>query len=101
MAVTKYEEHTEQVKRPIEYKCDVCHHTFALKDDYDKKYKYEVKDQMAVLKYWHPAGGWCERTECGEVHCCSSACLAIAIGRVPFNAEITIPVGGFFKRKLV
>ncbi len=94
MAITKYEEYTE--RRPVGFTCDVCKTCFELDSEYDRKYKSNVKDQMAVLKYSYPAGGWCERTETAEVHCCSLKCLASAMLKVPYDAQISIPAGGIY-----
>jgi hypothetical protein len=96
MAVRQYIERT--VKKPFVFMCDICKQQFVLQSEYDIDNYGDVAKQMAVIKYSYPVGAYQERTESAELDCCSASCLARALSKVPFGAEITIPFGGFFDR---
>ena len=96
MAILDYIEQTKIEKHPIKFQCDICKSIYKLENDYDIKYHSELNYQMAVLEYYFPLDKGGDGK--GEIHCCSTNCLAKAIKRVPFNAKITIPMGGFYKK---
>lgn len=96
MAILNYIEKTEVKKCPVEFQCDICKSVYKIKDEYDIKYHSDLKHQMAVLEYYYPLDKGGDGKD--EIHCCSTDCLAKAIKRVPFDAKITIPMGGFYKK---
>lgn len=91
---------TEMIKKkiPISFQCDVCKKIIKLKNDYDKEYKNQAADHMAVVKYSYPTGGWGESVGTSKIHCCSIKCLTNFIPKIPFTATITIPSNDDFKR---
>lgn len=92
------QEKTIEIEIPVAFQCDICGKIIEIHDEYELKYYNKVADQMAVVKYDHPSGGFRDDTVYEELHCCSSECVAKAIKRVPFRATITIPMSkGFIK----
>lgn len=96
MAVLSYIEQTKVEKCPIEFQCDICKSVFKIKSKYAIEYRADVKYQLAVVKYSEPAG---YNDKMCELHCCSTSCLVEAIKKIPFGANITIPVDGFYKKQ--
>lgn len=97
MAILNYIEQATVQKHPVEFQCDICKSVFKLEKEYDIKYRSNVEQQMAVIKYDEPAGyDYCQI----EKHCCSTDCLVKAIQGVPFGAKITIPIDGFYKKRM-
>ena len=95
MAILESIKQTKIEEKPIKFQCDVCKSVFELTDEYDIKYHSHLEHQMAIIRYDIPSQyGYTEI----EKHCCSTECVATAIKQVPFNAKITIPVGGFYKK---
>ena len=98
MTVLNFIEKTEVKEIPIVFQCDICRSIFELDNEYDIKYNADVKKQMAVINYSYPTGSWGQYDTEDEIHCCSTECLAKAIKQVPFDAKITIPIRGFYKK---
>lgn len=96
MAILKYIEQTKIEEKPIKFQCDVCKRVFELTDEYDIKYYSDLKYQMAVLEYYYPLDKGGDGNDI--IHCCSTDCLAKAIKTIPFDAKITIPMRGFYKK---
>ena len=96
MAILKYIEQIKIEEHPIKFQCDVCKSVFELTDEYDIKYHSYLEYQMAVLEYYYPLNNGGDGKD--VIHCCSTDCLAKAIKAIPFNAKITIPMSGFYKK---
>ena len=96
MAILSYIKQTKVKEYPIEFQCDICKSVFKIEKKRNiDEYMTDVKNQLAVIKYSVPAG---YNDKMCELHCCSTSCLAEAIKGVPFGANITIPVDGFYKK---
>ena len=96
MAILSYIKQTKTEEHPVEFQCDICKSIYKIKDEFDIKYHADLKQQMAILEYYYPLDKGGDGKD--EIHCCSTECLAKAIKRVPFDAKITIPICGFYKK---
>lgn len=92
MAILEYVEQTKIETCATKFQCDICKSVFELKDELSIKYNSDVKSQMAVLEYYS------ENRHKNNVHCCSTECLSKAIKEVPYEAKISIPVSGFYRK---